>query len=217
MVTLLLAVGADVNAADGHGQTPILAAIQECRYEAVQLLLAAGANMTAASTDGFTPLHAAAAQGDHRVVQLLLQRGVDPQQRNTHGLTAVHTAACFGWKDTVQLLLEAWGQPIFPVVDLVQAAKAAADKEHEKVVARLAKELQSLYPEDFYQLFEGETPVLTQSVVAAILQEWTLDVSGLDKERAAVCKREKDLESQKRGVQQLIVGMAGMAKLAQQG
>lgn len=132
-------------------------------------------------------------------------------------LTAVHTAARHGWKDTVLLLLEAWGEPIIPAEDLLEAAEAAADAEHNVVVARLAKELQRLYPEEFHQLFEGERPVLTAEVVSAILQEWTLDVSGLDKERAAVRKREEDPEGQKRGVQQLIVGMAGMAKLAQQG
>jgi hypothetical protein len=49
-----------------------------------------------------------------------------------------------------------------------------------------------------------------------LLKEWASDASTLDEQRAALRKREDDVASQQQVVQQLIVGVAGMAKHAQQ-
>jgi hypothetical protein len=52
--------------------------------------------------------------------------------------------------------------------------------------------------------------------LAAVLDGWAADVSSMDEQRAALRKREEDVVLQEAGVQQLIVGMAGMAVHAQQ-
>jgi hypothetical protein len=49
--------------------------------------------------------------------------------------------------------------------------------------------------------------------MAAVLDEWIADVSSLDEQRAALLREE--LAREKEAVQQLIVGMAGMAKAGQ--
>lgn len=52
--------------------------------------------------------------------------------------------------------------------------------------------------------------------MAAVLDEWNADVSNLDKQRAALQRQREELAREKEAVQQLIVGLAGMAKSAQQ-
>jgi predicted AAA+ superfamily ATPase len=53
-------------------------------------------------------------------------------------------------------------------------------------------------------------------VMAAVLDEWNVDVSRVDEQRAALQRQWQELAREKEAVQQLIVGMAGMAKSAQQ-
>lgn len=52
VIQCLVEAGADVNQADKHGITPLLAAIWENHIEAVKLLLNKGANKNGTSPDG---------------------------------------------------------------------------------------------------------------------------------------------------------------------
>src|SRR3712207_5168927 len=56
----LLDAGADVNAADENGYTPLMEAAHAPHPEAVRLLLAAGADLEARNRLGSTALHSAA-------------------------------------------------------------------------------------------------------------------------------------------------------------
>jgi ankyrin repeat protein len=216
VVQLLLAAGANVNAAEQSGETPLYAAAQGGHSQVMQLLLAAGANVNAADSSGWTQLYAAAQLGHIEVVQQLLRRRANPQLRNEDGHTAVWAAAFMGYEGIVQLLLEAWGQPEIPAADLVAAAKVAAGNKHATAFARLAKELRRLYPAEVQQLFEGENSVSAVRAAKAVLDAWASDVSSLDEQRAAVRKKEADVAEERQALQQLMVGMAGMAKQAQQ-
>jgi ankyrin repeat protein len=180
--------------------------------QVVQLLLAAGAKVDATAGSGQTPLHAASSNGHSQVVQLLLQKGANPQLRSRSGLTALDEAALYGETCVVQLLLEAWGQPQVTADDVITAAKGAAHAGHNQTVARLAKELQKLYPTETKLLFEGPSPVCAKEAMAAVLDAWASDVSSINEQRVAVAKREMDAAIVERGVQHLIVGMAAMGK-----
>ena len=59
----LLAAGADVNAANNFGTTPLILACVYGRLEAARALVAAGANVNAADQDGRTPLNCARGRG----------------------------------------------------------------------------------------------------------------------------------------------------------
>ncbi len=81
---LLIAKGANVNARDSNGQTPLHVAQSE---PVAQLLIAKGANVSARDSNGQTPLHMAESQA---VAQLLIAKGADVSARNRNGQTPLH-------------------------------------------------------------------------------------------------------------------------------
>jgi ankyrin repeat protein len=83
----LLRVGADPNASDREGTTPLYQASVHGAAELVQVLLVAGAAPDTESGHGHegTPLCAAAAWGHTAVVQELLAHDADPNLREDHG------------------------------------------------------------------------------------------------------------------------------------
>ena len=133
VVRMLLAKGADPDAKDGLGETPLEQAARLDQIEVVDLLLPPGAaarsdllsgavvkgqtdlvkvllehgaEVNARSSQGATPLDDAALKGRVEVARLLLQHGADVKARNSYGGTPLHDAALGGHADVVELLLE---------------------------------------------------------------------------------------------------------------
>ena len=77
---LLVAAGADVDAADAWGISALALAAHAGNRDVAEFLLAAGADANAAEA-GFAPLHAAVMHRDERLVAALLERGADPDPR----------------------------------------------------------------------------------------------------------------------------------------
>ena len=86
-VEALTASGADLEARDSDGQTPLHSAADPAVVEA---LVAAGADVEARSTTGRTPLHSAS---DPAVIEALVAAGADVEARNNDGQTPLHSAA----------------------------------------------------------------------------------------------------------------------------
>ena len=74
-VSLLLKVGADVDARDAGGWTPLHWASATGRETVVRLLLDKGADVNATKTFGKTPLHIASERGHASIVRLLREAG----------------------------------------------------------------------------------------------------------------------------------------------
>lgn len=73
--SLVSSPGADVNATDEHGSTPLLEAARYGHEDITRVLIAAGADLKAKDKDGKTALMLAV-QGDHdEVVRVLKQAG----------------------------------------------------------------------------------------------------------------------------------------------
>jgi hypothetical protein len=81
-------LGANVNARDAQGLTPLHWAAAAGNATVAQALIEAGADVNATSPDGVTPLHVAAHMGRREVMSLLLAHGADPTARDRRGRTA---------------------------------------------------------------------------------------------------------------------------------
>lgn len=88
LVAALTAAGADVNAANRFGVTPLMYAVLAGPGQ-VNILLAAGAKANAADDNGRTPLMLAAYDGKLDVVKLLVQAGADVNARDAKGQSAL--------------------------------------------------------------------------------------------------------------------------------
>jgi ankyrin repeat protein len=120
-VRLLITLGADVNAKDSIGLTPLH---KVAHIQCAQLLLDAGAavnasdsGVTASEHSTVTPLQVAAARADHQLCQLLLQHGADvnvgtPEHPSATEEAAASTHGAHQWCDprlACIMLLEAAG------------------------------------------------------------------------------------------------------------
>ena len=79
MATLLLENGADAEATNEVGETPIYASVQH--PATFEILYAHGANIDARRRRGYTPLHVAVLSGDVAAVELLLRHWADVRIR----------------------------------------------------------------------------------------------------------------------------------------
>lgn len=107
-VRALLASGADPDARDANGDTPLHHAARAGRPEIVRLLLDAGATLDTPGEYGMTPLAQAAAWSDDAtaVAQMLLDAGANPSALDANGDTPLHWAAGFGASRIAALLLD---------------------------------------------------------------------------------------------------------------
>jgi hypothetical protein len=106
-VRSLIQRGADVNATDRHGYTPLMYAVGWKRPGIARLLIEAGASVAATNSSGSTPLHIAAGQGGKAVVELLLDHGAPVDARDNRGSTPLMWAATSGQAESAEVLIAA--------------------------------------------------------------------------------------------------------------
>lgn len=89
VLAILLAAGANPNAADFEGATPLMYAAESATPEVLRALLAAGADLNAQDARGRTALMYAADHCQTESAQLLVQRGADVTRKDINGYTAL--------------------------------------------------------------------------------------------------------------------------------
>src|SRR3954469_9243781 len=101
----MIAAGADVNAAQGDGTTPLHWAVYKIDADLARALLARGAKPDVVNTYGSSPLAEAVKVGNARLVGMLLDAGSNVEVPNQEGQTALMLAARAGSLDVAELLV----------------------------------------------------------------------------------------------------------------
>jgi ankyrin repeat protein len=142
-------MGAEVDAKDDEGNTPLHSAVRASAHETCRTLVEGGADVNARSERGFTPLHVAALHSDAEAARLLLAAGAELNMRDNKGETTLHLAAICShsgnqcWR--IVAVLVAWGADVkIPAangttpLDVARAGVAArGDPETAAIVAIL--------------------------------------------------------------------------------
>lgn len=105
VVKFLLARGANIDANDELGETPLYCAAYGGELEVAKLLLTGGAAVNAKTKDGWTALCVAAKRGHADVVKLLLRSGADAAIKVKDMYTPLNYAVLNGHKEITELLL----------------------------------------------------------------------------------------------------------------
>jgi ankyrin repeat protein len=151
---LLLKLGANPNAADSMGRTPLFAAMhkESIRVQAVRLLLAAGASARSRDKEESTPLHFAAFYGDAACVQVLLDAGANANAITKRSETALQEAARQGHLPVVRLLIK----------QMTREAIALRDEAQDNALSKAARTGNAALIELLMQ--HGLQPDMTQLV-----------------------------------------------------
>ena len=100
-----IAAGADVNAAQGDGTTPLHWAVYKIDADLARALLERGAKPDVINSYGSSPLAEAAKVGNARLVGMLLDAGSNVEVPNQEGQTALMLAARAGSLEVAELLV----------------------------------------------------------------------------------------------------------------
>lgn len=106
---LLVAAGADVNAQDNEGNTPLMEVPFD--VDAARVLIEKGADVGARNKKGWTPLMTASNPG---TVRLLLASGADPTARDAKGQSVLENARQFGGPEIASLIQAALAGRVEP-------------------------------------------------------------------------------------------------------
>ena len=108
-VLKLIGQGADCEAKDNKGYTPLHYATAYHRVEILGLLASVyKVNLDVMTKECFTPLHLAVAADDEQCIELLIKYGANPDVRTNEGTTPLHLAAA--WNNTQAIIQLASGK-----------------------------------------------------------------------------------------------------------
>jgi ankyrin repeat protein len=111
VAVVLIEGGAEVEALDWSGRSPLHWAAQFGRADVAEVLIRFRAEVGRPAADGATPLHWAAQEGHSEVIRLLLGHGARPDVPDRHGRTALHRAAWRGQTEAIEELLRLGADP----------------------------------------------------------------------------------------------------------
>lgn len=104
MAMFLIDNGADVNAADLKGETPIFYAVRAKNEQLIKNLIAKGADINARNNKGESVLFYAAENDDRKMTKFLLDNGASARLKNRKKLDAATVAVQMGFMETYDII-----------------------------------------------------------------------------------------------------------------
>jgi len=101
-IKYLIERGADVEAKDNNGNTPLHLAVWSNHIETAKLLIERGADLEAKNKYGQTPLDWASYKDNIELAKLLLDAGADVEAKDVEGRTPLHWACSDEMRDLLQ-------------------------------------------------------------------------------------------------------------------
>lgn len=105
-IQFLLEKGADINARDAQGYTPLTNALRLQYLRVSKMLIEKGADIRINDANGWPPLLLAAMKNDLKLVKLLVESKADLTAKNHEGLSVLHVASEFGSPEMVSYLID---------------------------------------------------------------------------------------------------------------
>jgi len=102
----LIDKGADVNASNNWGNTPLHYALDNGHTEVAMALIDKGADLNARNNDGYTPLHIALMKGHTEAAMAVIDKGADVNARNNDGYTPLHYALSYGHSEVAMAVID---------------------------------------------------------------------------------------------------------------
>jgi len=138
VIPALLQAGADLEAADAKGHTPLILASYHGHRAATALLLDYGAGVDRPdATRGNTALMGVAFKGYVDTARLLLDAGADPNVTNRAGQTPLMMAALFGHGEIAELLTDRGADLLAEDVAGNTAVSVAAAQNNDAMVRQI--------------------------------------------------------------------------------
>lgn len=140
MVDPLVKAGADIDAYDDRGFTPLILAAYNGQLATVEALIARGANACRPDRDqGNTAQMGVAFKGENVIAARLLKAGCDVNARNHAGQTALMMAALFNRTVQVDMLLAAGADRAIQDAAGRSASSVAADQGNAAMAGRVER------------------------------------------------------------------------------
>jgi ankyrin repeat protein len=113
MTELLLRRGADPNAIDDTGKTPLFAVAGSVWFDVLEKLIEGGADINFRDPEGSTPLHDAAQNTDAqgRAIRILVEHGAQLDVQDDLGYTPLHVALEHTCSEAATALLDLGADP----------------------------------------------------------------------------------------------------------
>eukprot|EP00727_Mastigamoeba_balamuthi_P011864 m51a1_g730 hypothetical protein (947) ;mRNA; r:471507-475649 len=139
LVKWLVKKGAEINAVDEHGWTPLLCAISPGHFRTAQKLIELNADCAVLSESNSTALHylcrcSGTTSPNLDIVARLLKAGASPFQANLQGITPIHTAFSTSNVQLMELLLRDCEIQIPTAMSFISSFASAAEGEMAHVL-----------------------------------------------------------------------------------